>query len=146
MEEMNQLKVYTLEEANRLLPKLDRMIQELQEKRELILKQEVEIDALELVTGHDKDRESPVVCRKMEEYNRTVTGFYSLIDEIHEMGCLLKDIPMGLVDFYSLHNGHVVYLCWKLGEKEIGYWHEVGRGFAYRQPLTVEKEGRESSG
>lgn len=146
MEEMNQLKVYTVEEANRLIPKLTEMIQELQQKRDIILKQEVEIDALELVTGHDKEHESVLVHRKMEDYNRTVTGFYSVIDEIHEMGCMLKDINMGLVDFYTLYKGRVVYLCWKLGEKSIRCWHEIGRGFTYRQPIDTEHEGRESSG
>lgn len=147
MEEMNQLKVFTAEEVNRLIPKLSEMIRELQGQRDLILRQEVEIDTLELVEGERQASHSPAMNRKLEEYNRTLHAFYDLIDKMHEMGCLLKDVDLGLVDFYTLYQGRVVYLCWKMGEKEIRNWHEVGLGYAYRQPLILEREeGRESSG
>ena len=61
------------------------------------------------------------------------------------MGCFLKDIETGLVDFYALHEGRVVYLCWRLGEPQVSFWHEVGRGFTYRQPIPGEDQ-KESSG
>ena len=146
MEEMNQLKVFKADEVNQLLPKLTEMIQELQEKRELIVAQEVEIDALEIVTEAKEDNASPLIHRKIESYNQTVNRFYEIIDEMHEIGCLLKDVDSGLVDFYAIHEGRVVYLCWKLGEKKIRFWHEVGKGYAYRQPLAHEHDGLESSG
>ena len=144
---MNDLKVVTVEEANRLLPFLTERIHGLQKKREEILSHEVEIDALELVTENKGEEGSPAVHKKVEEYHQIVNRFYAVIDEIHETGCLLKDLDLGLVDFYSLYNGRVVYLCWRLGEPEVAHWHEIGRGYACRQPIIFdENPRRESSG
>jgi len=148
MDEMNQLKVFTVEEANSLLPRLTEMIAEIRAKQQAILAKEVEIDMLEILypsPNGEEGKPSPEVAREAETYNQWVDQLYWTIDEIHEMGCFLKDIETGLVDFYTLHNGHVVYLCWKVGEPEVGYWHEVGRGYAYRQPIFPGDE-KESSG
>jgi len=57
------------------------------------------------------------------------------VNEIHETGCVVKDLDEGLVDFPSLRDGQEVYLCWKLGEEHIGYWHGLAEGFAGRKPL-----------
>lgn len=146
MGEMNQLKVFTVEEANQLLPRLTERVIELQDKQRDILAKEVEIDTLELLyPSREGEKPSEEVEREVEGYNEGVNRFYALVDEIHEMGCFLKDIEMGLVDLYTLYQGRVVYLCWKLGEPEVGFWHEVGRGYAYRQPIIREDE-KESSG
>lgn len=146
MGEMNQLKVFTVEEANRLLPRLTELLVELQAVQHEVLAKEVEIDAEEILhPATEDDKPSLEVSREIERYNESVDRFYTLVDEIHETGCFLKDIEMGLVDFYTLHQGRVVYLCWKLGEPEVGFWHEVGRGYAYRQPIFRENE-KESSG
>ncbi len=146
MDEMNQLKVFTVEEANRLLPKVTELVHEIQQKHREILAKEVEIDTLELLAPPTTEgKPSPEVAKEVEAYNELVNRFYALIDEVHELGCFLKDIEMGLVDFYTLHEGRVVYLCWRSGEDKVGFWHEVGRGYAYRQPIIEENE-RESSG
>lgn len=146
MDEMNQLKVFTVEEANRLLPKLTEMIAELRRKQGEIASKEVEIDTLEILfPGAEEGKPSPQAAEEIEIYNAQIGQFYSLIDEIQEMGCFLKDVETGLVDFYTLYQGQVVYLCWRLGEAEVGFWHEIGRGYAYRQPILREGE-KESSG
>jgi len=146
MDEMNQLKVFTVEEANRLLPRLTELLSELQVHQSEISVKEVEIDTLEILHPSDEDgKPAPNVAREMQQYNEQVNRFYDCVDEVHQTGCFLKDIEAGLVDFYSMYQGRVVYLCWKLGEPEVGFWHEVGRGYTYRQPIVQEGE-RESSG
>lgn len=146
MGEMDQLKVFTVEEANQLLPQLTELIHQIQEKQRALLAKEVEIDTLELLHPPlEEGKPSPEVAREMELYDGWVNEFYDLIDQVQELGCFLKDLEAGLVDFYTLHQGRVVYLCWKLGEERVGFWHEVGRGYAYRQPLSTEQE-KESSG
>ena len=146
MDEMNQLKVFTTEEANQLIPKLTERLTQLIVLKVEILAKEAEIDALEILYPEKgKGKSSPEVAQEVELYNEAVNRFYASIDEIHEWGCFLKDLEMGLVDFYTLHEGRVVYLCWKLGEPEVAFWHEVGRGYAFRQPLHHPDE-RESSG
>ena len=60
------------------------------------------------------------------------------IEKIHEYGCLVKDLDVGLIDFPTLFNGQEVYLCWKLGESGIQFWHGVEEGFRGRKPIDQE--------
>ena len=129
----DQIKVFTLEEAEKLLPQLTSLIQRLHLVRDEISKLEVEIDALELLGAGDKP--SADLERQVEIYNQAVTQFYEMVDEIHGLGCYLKDIDMGLIDFYAMRAGKVVYLCWKFGEERISHWHDVGKGFGSRESL-----------
>jgi hypothetical protein len=65
------------------------------------------------------------------------------VEAIQEMGVLVKDLDIGLCDFPYQLNGRVVYLCWKLGESEIRYWHEIEAGYSGCQPLeNLQKESR----
>ena len=58
---------------------------------------------------------------------------------IHRRGCLIKDLELGLVDFYALAGDRLVMLCWKIDEPEIQHWHTLDGGFAGRQPLKRAK-------
>ena len=71
--------------------------------------------------------------------------FVGLMEALHQelasittAGIEIKDLDTGLCDFYSLREGREVYLCWKLGEPHVGYWHEIEAGFAGRQSLEIE--------
>ena len=132
---MNQLKLFTVEEANALLPQITELLHQLQEVRSEVALHEVEVDAVELVADKDDNGSSPVLDKKLKEYQDAVNRFYSLVNQIHELGCVLKDVDHGLIDFYSRHEGRIVYLCWKLGEDNIGHWHDIGKGFSHRQTL-----------
>ena len=59
---------------------------------------------------------------------------------------MLKDLDEGLVDFPAMLDGHEIYLCWKLGEERIGYWHGVDEGFAGRKPLEEDRDDERESG
>lgn len=132
MEDLNQIKVFTLEEAEALLPDLTQMLLQLRQLNEEMHKLEVEIDLEEIVQeGEDSSR----LDSRIQDYNSRITQLYALVDQIQEPGCFLKDADLGLIDFYSLRDGKVVYLCWKLGEERITHWHEVGKGFTSRQPI-----------
>lgn len=67
-------------------------------------------------------------------------------DGVSEAGVLIKDIDTGLVDFPSLYQGREVYLCWRLGERSIEYWHEVDAGFAGRRRIDGEFRAHHSGG
>jgi hypothetical protein len=73
-------------------------------------------------------------------YVALVTDLQCLVEDIHSCGCHLKDLDSGLVDFPTLWEGREVYLCWKLGEPRVGYWHELEAGFAGRRSLETEPE------
>ena len=55
--------------------------------------------------------------------------------ELRELGCELKGIDEGLIDFPAEREGRTIYLCWRLGEDAITHWHEVDTGFGGRQSL-----------
>ncbi|MCS7026310.1 MAG: DUF2203 domain-containing protein [Bryobacteraceae bacterium] len=68
------------------------------------------------------------------------------IERIHSFGCELKDLDLGLIDFRTLYQGREVYLCWKLGEPKIEYWHGLEEGFRGRKKIDEKflKEHRGS--
>jgi hypothetical protein len=66
---------------------------------------------------------------------RSVTKLQEEVNRIQATGCVVKDLDEGLVDFPSLMKGEEVFLCWKLGEERILYWHGLEEGFAGRKPL-----------
>ncbi len=77
----------------------------------------------------------------LERKGRRETGVQRLkeaLEKIQELGCLVKDLDAGLIDFPTLFHGEEVYLCWKLGESGIGFWHGVHEGFRGRKPIDRE--------
>jgi hypothetical protein len=58
------------------------------------------------------------------------------LEWLHDRDIELKDLQMGLIDFYHEREGRIVYLCWRLGEPEVLFWHDLDTGFAGRQLLT----------
>jgi hypothetical protein len=63
-----------------------------------------------------------------------------LVDEINAHGATVKDLDSGLIDFPALWRGETVFLCWRLGEDEIAFWHPVETGFADRRPLPFDED------
>ncbi len=128
-------RLFTIEEANALLPALRELLAEMQaRKRELdtasaLLETELERSS---GNGHGMSAEMAAARGKTQEEGRALEA---LLGRIDELGCELKGIEEGLIDFRSMRDGRVVYLCWRLGEESIGYWHDLETGFAGRQPL-----------
>jgi len=73
--------------------------------------------------------------QEITQLAKAAAGLNHLIERVQEMDCELKDIDQGLVDFRAEREGREVYLCWKLGEPDIRWWHELDAGFAGRRPL-----------
>lgn len=74
--------------------------------------------------------------RQIEDELETDIGrLQEFIEELSRIGVELKDVNRGLVDFPAIRNDREVYLCWHLGEDEVGFWHELDAGFRGRQPL-----------
>ena len=133
----NELKVFTVEEANQLTPILTGLIHELKEKQNQAVHIEAQIDALEIIGNTEDKKSKQEIAVLTKKHQDLVTDFYEMIDKIQSYGCLFKDAEAGLIDFYSMMDGKVVYLCWKLGEEKVDHWHEIGKGYAYRRPLDI---------
>lgn len=127
------LKFFTVEQANRTLPLVRRIVSDIVsahgELQDLVA-------AYSALGGEDPDvAERRAQLRpRIDQLTHTVNRY---IGELHELGCLFKGFEEGLVDFYTLKGGRPVFLCWKLGEESIEWWHETDAGYAGRQPLTT---------
>ena len=132
-------KTFTVAEANALLPTVKPLIEQLHGLQRSILQTNHRLD--ELMQKLSGGNGYPIQSLKQEIESLTkhqlqlVEGFQSAINQLEELGCLLKDLNMGLIDFYGLRDGEPVFLCWKLGEERIRFWHTLEEGYAGRQPL-----------
>ena len=69
----------------------------------------------------------------------------SALEKIQATGCVVKDLDIGLLDFPAMINDEEVYLCWRLGEERIRFWHRQDEGFAGRKPLDPGDAGSDNS-
>lgn len=128
---------FTLEEANKLLPYLNSALKQLQAIKGDIVEhvqnlQEKGIDFEELFAKKNLSDAEQQYRSKLEELGDQVDN---LIYDISEKGALVKDIEQGLVDFYAKISGQDVFLCWKMGEAEIQFYHGIQDGFPGRKSL-----------
>jgi len=124
------MKLFTVEEANALIPTLRPKLLRIKHLYEIIgsLRDAAAAAAAAAAAGGGMEGGS--------RYVRTLYEVGKLMTELAESGIELKDQDRGLIDFPSLRNGRVVLLCWQLDEgDEILWWHDVEAGFAGRQPL-----------
>ena len=127
-------KLFTLDEALVLLPVARQLLIEIQQCKLDLDKRSAELDRLLGLVGGNGHLTSDIAAARqaLEAAGNRLQG---LIAELEEMGVELKGIEEGLIDFRSLREGRVVYLCYRLGEDTIAYWHELDTGFPGRQPL-----------
>jgi hypothetical protein len=128
-------KLFTREEAEALLPKIEPLLQEIQELGREIAEHEahLQVDQTKLMSnGHKPPADTETLQNEVRTLNRRIRAN---VDAILAMGVIVKDLAEGLIDFPSLLHGREVYLCWRLGEDGIHWWHEIEGGFAGRQPL-----------
>jgi len=130
-------KTFTLGEAQTLLPVVEALLRKAQESGRHAAEIEIELERLRqrifLVGGMHIDVAS--TARRRAARDKALQETQDTLTEIDEIGVQVKDLDKGLLDFPCLIDGNTVLLCWKLGEKEIGYWHSVEEGFAGRKPL-----------
>jgi hypothetical protein len=81
------------------------------------------------------------VARVRREHNQSIAQIKDALDKIQATGCVVKDLDTGLVDFPSIINNEEVYLCWRLGEDRIRFWHRQDEGFAGRKPIAPGDTG-----
>ena len=126
---MQEKRYFTLEEANACIPDLVDEISLLRAIRNLLAGLHAEITPLlEVVSSNGGSKHTAALLK-------ATTRFQEVLDRIADRGCHLKGLDPGLVDFPHLRDGREVYLCWRMGENQIRYWHEIEDGFDGRQPL-----------
>ena len=126
---MEDERIFTLAEAQSLLPRLRKFMEEIGVQWERMRELNPEIQKARDNAPLDGYSKFGV------EYVESVSHLMSLMQLIRDLGVLLKDPSKGLCDFPYMKDGRMVYLCWQLGEDSIQYWHDVETGIAGREPL-----------
>ena len=126
---------FTLDEANSLLPRLSQLLPQIQESKSKHDRLEEKVDEYAHLMSSNGRIIEKELNETRQELAQATTEVNRLIERVKEMDCELKDIEQGLVDFRTEREGREVYLCWKLGEPDIRWWHELDAGFAGRRPL-----------
>jgi hypothetical protein len=120
---------FSVEEANAALPRIRTLVGEILESRQKIIAAYPELEPVFQQAigngGSKKAGELVVEFKRIEQH----------VQALQDIGCVLKDLSSGLIDFPSLRAGREVWLCWKYDEPQVAYWHDLQSGFAGRQPI-----------
>ncbi len=119
-------KEYTADEANALLPALRTALQRIRDARQVVLSGGKRIRQTTPLDGGGA--EGKEFWEALQMLRREVEG-------LNDQGIVLRDPESGLVDFPARRDGREIFLCWRLGEERVGYWHGPDSGFAGRKPL-----------
>jgi hypothetical protein len=126
---------FSWEEANRTLPLVRRIVGDIRRAHEEL--QPVRERFRRLVeSNREAGPEARALRRELDDRARRLNAF---VDELQEVGCHFKGFDEGLVDYYSMRDGRPVLLCWRHGEPEIAYWHDIDGGFAGRRSIAVDE-------
>jgi hypothetical protein len=131
---------FTHAEAESFLPDLDRLLRSAIDLKSEYDEAEQEIQSFQervmMMGGVVVDRDRVLEARRQRD--SIAAKLRAAIEEVQEIGCLIKDLDIGLVDFPTVFRGSEVYLCWKLGEPAIEYWHGVDEGYRGRKPIDQD--------
>ena len=132
-------KYFTVAEANAALPLIRAIVRDITElARDLRERHE----RLGRVRANDRfslsDAHQEEIAQAQAEFERGQERMQEYERELRQLGVELKEYLTGLIDFPCWMNGREVYLCWRLGEPDVGHWHELEAGFAGRQKLLAD--------
>ena len=132
-------RIFTLAEARRLLPLVDRLMESLQAHKRRVNETQTLIESIRRSTGSNGQTLHTAGARAQErQAAEHMEALRQTIRELDEMGVQVKDVDRGLVDFPAQRHGDIVLLCWLRGEPDIAWWHTKSDGFAGRQAIAAK--------
>lgn len=131
---MSPIRAFSLEQATRTLPEVERIILRLREVRTAALDLKERLDLLwqQLEPGNRGLDEIANLQQRLDSETHELT---TLVERLEKIGCILRDVDIGLVDFPAVAHGIPIFLCWRVGEEGIQFWHGRDEGYAGRKPL-----------
>ncbi len=133
--ESPSVKFTTVEQANAMLPSVRPRV-------EMAVKLFEAIKLLETISVRYDDHH--LTYRKEVEQKKEVhkrwLELYSIVEDLAKEGIVVKDLQTGLIDWYGNHEGRMIWICYKLGEDKVSFWHEFSSGFEGRQPVELLKK------
>jgi hypothetical protein len=131
---------FTLTEAERLLPEVDRALRDALFHKAEYQAAEAELNATLQgirMAGGSRVNPGPILATRARR-DASAGALREVFERIEQIGVLIKDLDVGLIDFLTLYQGREVCLCWKLGEERIRFWHGMDEGFAGRKAIDDE--------
>jgi hypothetical protein len=131
---------FTLEQAERLLPSVEASLREAVALKAGYQESDQELqNAMQRITmlGGSSVHPGPLLEHRRNR-DSSARQLQETVEQIQSQGCVVKDLDLGLIDFPTLLRGQEVYLCWKLGERGITFWHGVDEGFPGRKPIDAD--------
>lgn len=117
------------------------MINVLEPKLLNLMKLSKAIDLLDAIDIEYEDeyetiQKDVMMNKKFHEYS---LKFCKEIEKLMNKGVILKDIEEGIINFFSMHAGKEIFLCWRLGDRRIDSWYAVGSDYEFRKPISELK-------
>jgi hypothetical protein len=131
---------FTLAEAERALPEVDRALRDaLFHKAEYQAAEDALTATMQGIrmAGGSRVNPGPILATRARR-DASAGALREVFEKIEQIGVLVKDLDIGLIDFLTRYQGREVCLCWKLGEERIRFWHGTDEGFAGRKPIDDE--------
>lgn len=125
---------FGIDEANEMLSDVRPILEELRDDRDRLAEVQSELQSARESNGSGEHAEQMV--ERERELRQIVQRMQHAVAQIDVWGITLREIGTGLIDFPALANGRPIWLCWRLGEGNIEWWHEVNTGFDGRQLLA----------
>lgn len=122
-------KLFSVEEANALLPELKKLLDEAHARRDAMREKAPDLQPILEASASNGGG------KKGSEFGVDAYRLHLSVGRITELGVVLKDLDSGLLDFPHSREGRVVFLCWHPPEERVGFWHEIEAGYAGRHPL-----------
>lgn len=130
---------FTPEEANGLLERVRPVAESLVAHRRAFTVAAARRARLsQRISGNGGDFDPQEPSELQAQLEREAEAVADAVEELQQLGVLVKDLDRGLVDFPALRGGEEVLLCWQVGEDEVAFWHGLDEGFAGRKPLPLD--------
>lgn len=131
-------KFFSVTQANTMLPLVRAIVRDVTELASDLGERQARMARVRSTHGRLSDASQEELQHIQEELERDQERLQGYADELNQLGVFLKDLRVGLIDFPCWMDDHEVYLCWRLGEPEVAFWHEIDAGFQGRQKLLVD--------
>ncbi len=130
---------FSVEEANRELPRIRKKFDKLFYLNNSVKDASKDIQELVNIWGEEifetKNVDHRLYMERIEKRAKLIDDMQVCVEEVGSNGCIVKDVDIGLVDFFHKKGNEIVFLCWRYGEDRISHWHPANAGFANRRPI-----------
>ena len=131
-----QSRLVTVDDANKMLPLLERVVSDIVDVWDGIIQKRTELECLEKNPIRVDESSIAVDAQDLKlELNLLIDRINGYIREVEDLGCFVQEFKRGVINFPTLYVGRKVFLCWRPGDEEVRYWHELDESFTERTPI-----------